>query len=308
MKRQIIFVLFFGLVLNTLAQSDSLAFVNGPWLSERVDGLVLRRCQFEQESLFASNQHILVWELSDTDDFALQFAYRPERTKTSDMAKEQHAVAAVNGSFFNMERHFPVLFLRINGEDLGQTTQEEAKLQTENYCFGTLALAHDSVFILKNDTVSQWEKGLPYPDMMTARPLLIFEGEALPLQEDLGFVNDRHNRTAVGIRDDGTVLLIVVDGLSDAVSGMARRRYGMVPFMSAGVPHRTAPDTLSRAVSPSYARFLSAHAARCAPALNPVTNTRSGSAWYSIASPDDAHFMASSTSFLISDRFIFFQS
>ena len=44
MKRQIIFVLFLGLVLNTLAQSDSLAFVNGPWLSERVDGLVLRRC------------------------------------------------------------------------------------------------------------------------------------------------------------------------------------------------------------------------------------------------------------------------
>ena len=221
MKRQIIFVLFLGLVLNTLAQSDSLAFVNGPWLSERVDGLVLRRCQFEQESLFASNQHILVWELSDTGDFALQFAYRPERTKTSDMAKEQHAVAAVNGSFFNMDRHFPVLFLRINGEDLGQTTQKEAKLQSENYRFGTLALAHDSVFILKNDTVSQWEKGLPYPDMMTARPLLIFEGETLPLQEDLGFVNNRHNRTAVGIRDDGTVLLIVVDGRTKQAAGMS---------------------------------------------------------------------------------------
>lgn len=221
MKRHFFFILFLVLAVNVFAQSDSLAFVHGSWLSERVDDLVLRRCQFEQESLFASNQHILVLELPNTDDFALKFAYRPERTKTSDMAKEQHAVAAVNGSFFDMDRHFPVLFLRIDGEDLGQTIQEEAKLQSENYRFGTLAMAHDSVFILKNDTVSHWENGLPYPDMMTAQPLLIFEGETLPLQEDLGFVSDRHNRTAVGIRDDGTVLLIVVDGRAKEAAGMS---------------------------------------------------------------------------------------
>ncbi len=120
-----------------------------------------------------------------------------------------------------MERHFPVLFLRINGEDLAQTTQEEAKLQSENYRFGTLAVTQDNVCILKNDTVSQWEEGLPYPNMMTARPLLIFKGEMLPLQEELGFVGDRHNRTAVGIRADGTVLLIVVDGRTPMAAGMS---------------------------------------------------------------------------------------
>ena len=221
MKRQIFLMLFLGLAMNVFAQSDSLAFVQGPWLSEKVGDLVLRRCQFEQESLFASNQHIMVWELSDTDDFALQLAYRPERTKTSDMAREQDAVAAVNGSFFDMDRHFPVLFLRIDGEDLGQTTQEEANLQSDNYRFGTLAVTQDSVFILKTDTVSQWEAGLSYPNMMTARPLLIFEGETLPLQEDLSFVSGRHNRTAVGIRADGTVLLIVVDGRAPKAAGMS---------------------------------------------------------------------------------------
>ena len=221
MKRQFSLILFFSLALNVFAQSDSLAFVHGPWLSERVGGLVLHRCQFEQESLFASNQHIMVWELADASDFALQLAYRPERTKTSEMAREHDAVAAVNGSFFNMDRHNPVLFLRIDGEDFGQTMPEEAKLQSENYQFGTLAVTQDSVFILKTDTVSQWEAGLPYPNMMTARPLLIFEGETLPLQEDLGFVSDRHNRTAVGIRPDGTVLLIVVDGRAPKAAGMS---------------------------------------------------------------------------------------
>ena len=182
---------------------------------------MLRRCQFKQERLFASNQQILVWELPKTADFALQFAYRPERTKTSDMAQKQHAVAAVNGSFFDMDRHFPVLFLRVDGVDLGQTSQGEARLAKEDYQFGTLAIDNDNVFILKTDTVSQWEKGLPYPNLMTARPLLLFDGETLPLREDLGFVSDRHNRTAVGIRADGTVLLVVVDGRAPEASGMS---------------------------------------------------------------------------------------
>ena len=221
MKRQVLLVLLLGLVLNVFSQSDSAAFVHGPWLSERVDGLVLRRCRFKHESLFASNQQIMVWELARTADFALRFAYRPERTKTSDMAREQHAVAAVNGSFFDMDRHFPVLFLRIDGVDLGGTSPDEARMAHGDYQYGTFAIARDSVFILKTDTVAHWEAGLSYPNLMTARPLLLFEGETLPLREDLGFVSDRHNRTAVGIRDDGTVLLVVVDGRASEAAGMS---------------------------------------------------------------------------------------
>ena len=221
MNRQVLLALLLGLALNVFSQSDSAAFVHGPWLSEKVDGLVLRHCQFKHESLFASNQQILVWELAPTADFTLRLAYRPERTKTSDMARKQHAVAAVNGSFFDMDRHYPVLFLRIDGLDLGQTSQGEAKLAQENYQYGTLAIAHDSVFILKTDAVPQWEEGLPYPNLMTARPLLLFEGEIVPLREDLGFVSDRHNRTVVGIRTDGTVLLVVVDGRASEAAGMS---------------------------------------------------------------------------------------
>lgn len=99
MKKQFLLTFLLALALNMFSQSDSAAFVHGPWLSEKVDGLVLRRCQFKHESLFASNQQILVWELAPTADFTLRLAYRPERTKTSDMAQKQHAVAAVNGSF-----------------------------------------------------------------------------------------------------------------------------------------------------------------------------------------------------------------
>jgi len=120
-----------------------------------------------------------------------------------------------------MDRHHPVLFLRVDGVDVGQTSQGEARLAREDYQYGTLAMDNDHVFILKTDTVSQWEEGLPHPNLMTARPLLLFDGEAVPLREDLGFVSDRHNRTAVGIRDDGTVLLVVVDGRASEAAGMS---------------------------------------------------------------------------------------
>lgn len=221
MKKQTLLAFLLALALNVFSQSDSVAFVHGPWLSERIDGLVLRRCRFKHESLFASNQQILVWELAPTSDFTLRLAYRPVRTKTSDMARKQHAVAAVNGSFFDMNRHHPVLFLRIDGVDLGSTSPDEAVLALDDYQFGTLAMEHDSVFILKTDTVPQWEEGLPYPNLMTARPLLLFDGEAVPSREDLGFVSDRHNRTAVGISPDGTVLLVVVDGRASEAAGMS---------------------------------------------------------------------------------------
>ena len=221
MKKQLLLSLFLVLALNVFSQSDSVAFVHGPWLSEKVDGLVLRRCRFKDGSLFASNQQVLVWELAPTADFALRLAYRPERTKTSDMARKQHAVAAVNGSFFDMDHHHPVLFLRVDGVDVGQTSPGEARLALDDYQFGTLAVDHDHVVILKTDTVALWEEGLPYPDLMTARPLLLFDGEAVPLREDLGFVSDRHNRTAVGVRPDGTVLLVVVDGRASEAAGMS---------------------------------------------------------------------------------------
>ncbi|MBP5716696.1 MAG: hypothetical protein J6W69_06230, partial [Bacteroidales bacterium] len=149
MNRQVLLALLLGLALNVFSQSDSAAFVHGPWLSEKVDGLVLHRCRFKDGSLVASNQQVLVWELAPTADFALRLAYRPERTKTSDMARKQHAVAAVNGSFFDMDRHHPVLFLRVDGMDVGQTSPDEAQLALDDYQYGTLAMDHDHVFILK---------------------------------------------------------------------------------------------------------------------------------------------------------------
>ncbi|MCR4871980.1 MAG: phosphodiester glycosidase family protein [Bacteroidales bacterium] len=221
MKRVVISLLSLTFALCLHAQRDSLAFANGPWQTDTLDGMVLKQCRFEGQKLFASNQQVFVLEIPDTAHYTLAFAHEPRRTKTSEIASKHGAVAAVNGSFFDMDQHFPVCYLRIDSVELGENTPGKDTVNRKYYQYGTLCLSHDSVFILKTDSSRHWEEGLPYPDIMTAGPLLIWHDTLQYMRNDRTFVTNRHNRTAVGIRDDGTVLLLVADGRHKQAEGLS---------------------------------------------------------------------------------------
>ena len=221
MKRVVISLLSLTFALCLHAQRDSIAFASGPWQTDTLNGMVLKQCRFEGQQLFASNQQIFVLEIPDTAHYTLAFAHEPRRTKTSEMAQKHDAVAAINGSFFDMDQHFPVCYLRIDSVELGENTPGKDTVNRKYYQYGTLCLSHDSVFILKTDSPRHWEEALPYPDIMTAGPLLIWHDTLQYMRDDRTFVTNRHNRTAVGIRDDGTVLLLVADGRHKQAEGLS---------------------------------------------------------------------------------------
>ena len=222
MYRRLVVAIFAStLALCLHAQRDSLAFANGPWQTDTLDGMVLKQCRFEGQKLFASNQQVFVLEIPDTAHYTLAFAHEPRRTKTSEMAQKHDAVAAINGSFFDMDQHFPVCYLRIDSVELGENTPGKDTVNRKYYQYGTLCLSHDSVFILKTDSSRHWEEVLPYPDIMTAGPLLIWHDTLQYMRNDRTFVTNRHNRTAVGIRDDGTVMLLVADGRFKQAEGLS---------------------------------------------------------------------------------------
>jgi uncharacterized protein YigE (DUF2233 family) len=221
MKRITLIIIILAIALCLNAQRDSLAFVNGNWQTDTLDGMLLRQCRFEGQQLFASNQQIFVLEIPDTADYALLFAHEPRRTKTSEMARKHEAVAAVNGSFFDMDKHFPICYLRIDSVNIGENTPGKDTVNRKYYQYGTLCLLGDSVLILKTDSSRRWEEALPYPDIMTAGPLLIWHDTLQYMRDDRTFVTNRHNRTAVGIRDDGTVLLLVADGRHKQAEGLS---------------------------------------------------------------------------------------
>ena len=220
-KRLVVAIFASALALCLHAQRDSLAFASGPWQTDTLDGMVLRQCRFEGQRLFASNQQIFVLEIPDTAHYTLAFAHEPRRTKTSEMARKHEAVAAVNGSFFDMDKHFPICYLRIDSVNIGENTPGKDTVNRKYYQYGTLCLSHDNVFILKTDSSRHWEEALPYPDIMTAGPLLIWHDTLQYMRDDRTFVTNRHNRTAVGIREDGTVLFFVADGRFKQAEGLS---------------------------------------------------------------------------------------
>ena len=203
------------------AQNDSISFANGPWQRDTLDGLILHRCHFDHHQLFSSNQMFFVLEISDQQAYNLQLAHEERRTKTSEMAQKHGAVAAVNGSFFDMDKHFPICYLRINGVNIGENTPGKDTVNRKYYQYGTLCMGNDSVLILKTDSSRRWEDALPYPNIMTAGPLLIYRDTLQYMRDDRTFVTQRHNRTAVGIREDGTILLVVADGRFKEAEGLS---------------------------------------------------------------------------------------
>ena len=56
---------------------------------------------------------------------------------------------------------------------------------------------------------------------MTAGPMLLRKGQYVPQRDDRTFVTKRHNRTALGLRPDGTTVLLVADGrFKDKAEGL----------------------------------------------------------------------------------------
>lgn len=213
-------ILFFLILGRLSAQNDSIILANAHWNVDTINGMVLKTVHFTQQEYFHSNQFISILEINPNADVKLQYAYEPKRTRTSTMAKSRNAVAAVNGSFFDMDNHNPICHLRIDSIDIGENTPGKDSVNRKYYQYGTLVFNDKDVRIVHTDSARLWERTLPDKNIMTAGPLLIYHGKDQPMRNDLSFVNNRHNRTAVGIKPDGTILLFTVDGRTKQSEGM----------------------------------------------------------------------------------------
>lgn len=226
MKKSWFIIILVLLCISATAQSDSLVLVEARWKIDTIHGLILTTIHFNNQEYFHSNQNISILEIPKDSDYQLQYAYAVRRTKTSAMAQKHNALAAINGSFFDMDKHNPICYLRINGEEVGINTPGKDTINRKYYQYGTMALADCAsdngplAHILHTDSARLWERTLNYTNIMTAGPLLIFQGEVQPMRNDLSFVNSRHNRTAIGILPNGNILMITVDGRTKNAAGM----------------------------------------------------------------------------------------
>ena len=191
------------------------------WSDEPVaDGIVLHRAAFEG-NLFGANQYLCVLEVAPGARFDIVPAADRTLEKTSTLAAGCGAVAAVNGSFFNMRPPYgSVNYLRVDGEQVAQNNRKEGTVLRGTTEEGAVATFHGSLFMLKGDNLRTWEGYIAAEDVVTTGPVLIAGGRPVSLS-GVNFNTDRHPRTAAGRRADGTVILLVADGRSEQAAGLS---------------------------------------------------------------------------------------
>jgi exopolysaccharide biosynthesis protein len=221
MKKLVFSIGLFLACLALTAQRDSLILVSAPWQTDTLEqGVVLKQHHFVRTGLFGANQNICLLEIAPDAPVTFGFGYEPRRTATSEIARKHRALAAINGSFFDMDQHHPVCYLRIDSVEVGVNTPGSDTAHRKYYQYGAIVLDHDSLFLVKTESARLWERNLPYRNIMTSGPLLLKEGQREQYRTDRTFVTNRHPRTAVGIRPDGTILLFTVDGRIKESAGM----------------------------------------------------------------------------------------
>jgi hypothetical protein len=172
-----LFSTYFSILISfaLFAQSDSLAVVNAEWKKEKISqGVVLKTFWF-QNTLFNSNQFVSVLEIKQKKRLEFDIGYDPKKLIiTSDFGTQANAIAALNGTFFDMANGGSVDFIKsdmkvINENRLGKNGNRAGHQRS------ALVINKGKITIAKWDGTANWEKSLAGEDIMVSGPLLILD-------------------------------------------------------------------------------------------------------------------------------------
>ena len=222
-KTAMMLALVLASVLPCAAQNDSTVFANGPWNETEVSrGITLRHCQFADSSLFGANEYVSVLIISRR--YALDVVTAADSTlaKTTELADKYGATVAVNGSYFRMKAPYgSVTYVKVDGRQVGANSLSANSPERSDRIGGSVAFKGRRARMYKVDSEDrEWEDCIPAEDVLCAGPLMILQGRDEYVART-SFNTTRHPRTAVGMRRDGSRVLVVVDGRNAMSAGVS---------------------------------------------------------------------------------------
>lgn len=202
--------------------TDSLNFAKAKWDVQKIAPKTkLKTVHINDSSLFNSNQFISVIELKKPGRKVELNVAGHEKIlyTTSAFGKENNAIAAINGTFFDIKNGGSVDFVKGSGKDINQTRLGENGARSAHQK-SAVSSSGKGVNIIKWDGTPDWESKLKESDIMVSGPLLIHQ-DTLQALDQSSFTIARHPRSVVGTKKDGTVLLVTVDGRQSNSAGMS---------------------------------------------------------------------------------------
>ncbi len=223
--KPIVFLLFATLTtIHAQTAADSVALFNAKWDIQEIDrGIKWRKTHFNEKQLFNANQSINIleipfksrkhrWAIVTADSLDKKNKAQGQLRPTSTLAKENQALLAINGGFFDVKNGGSVDFIKVNGKVV-DTTRLGIGNQAAFHGQAAIVIHRNRLRIIKGASTVGWEYTLPYQNVMLSGPLLRLNGtdEVLPKN---AFNDNRHPRSCACITNNKKVLLITVDGRS----------------------------------------------------------------------------------------------
>ena len=219
MKRSIFTLLLATFTLSlAVAQNDSLRIVRADWReSATAVGITLKQAQIKE--LFGSTQSISLVEIAPSAKRRVGIAGNAGMIKTSEQATTHGAVAAINGSFYNMTEGNSVCFYKVDDKVIDSTTESEFNTRVT----GAVREKRGKVELIAWSREIEQGYTQRKGTVLASGPMLMEDGEQSDwssYRED--FITTRHPRSAIFTKADGTVVLLTVDGRSEGnAAGMS---------------------------------------------------------------------------------------
>jgi exopolysaccharide biosynthesis protein len=199
-------VLLISPLLPGQSLPDSLAVPEISWECKAIArGVLLKSVETQ---LFNSFQAIYVVDIDTTmAEFEFGVAGADSTLITSLFAPQAEALAAINGTFFNIKEEYNVHYVRVDDSVIAVTDEKEFGVRAT----GIFTSTGEEVDIASWGPEQEDATVMKAEDAIVSGPLLIDDGADLSL-EMIGFNTHRHPRSLVGATPDGHILFVVVDG------------------------------------------------------------------------------------------------
>ena len=180
--------------------------------------------QIKIDTIFDSKQTIsfLKVDKNALGRFKIDFIYNDTiRTKTSDLAKMGHAIGAVNGGFYNMDRGVSSTYFEENDSVIAYPINPDLKWGiTDSLMNGAIVIAKDNKIIIQPaKDESFYEESKDESAVLITGPLLLQNSKKVELP-NMKFVTTNHPRTFLCTTKDA-IVFITVDGRSEDSGGMS---------------------------------------------------------------------------------------
>lgn len=159
--------------------------------------------------LFGAPQSISILRY-DPSLFETRIVYAPSQCSdsTEALALRYGGIAAINGSYYDMQNLTSTTFVKKGGEVMtGTLAREMARVD------GILATRDRQVHVFPCITEETGDPCDGFDDAIAGGPVLLSGGRpAMEIWPESDFYTRRHPRSVVGVADDGLVYFVVIDG------------------------------------------------------------------------------------------------